>query len=217
MEATEAELEIQAAQYGLDAAANSKIAFTGKRLAVEAGSLSIRAAAGAEVSITSGFDLKGAIENTGGRISLLDTGRTSSLQGDITQTDGDFGLKLRGANSKLESKIVSSGGLFDVSLEGAGATFTGSIRGSGSAQLAGTGERRLTLENKTIWNVTAPSNLTKLNAKPGSIINYLFSHDEGVNIEKFQGSATVHYDGTATADGTLTRAEIGRASCRERV
>ena len=102
VEATEAELEIQAAQYGLDAAANSKIAFTGKRLAVEAGSLSIRAAAGAEVSITSGFDLKGAIENTGGRISLLDTGRTSSLQGDITQTDGDFGADQIGRASCRE-------------------------------------------------------------------------------------------------------------------
>ena len=214
VQAAGADLAIQATDYGVDAAANSKVAITGKHLAVDAGSRSIRAAAGAEVSIASGFDLKGAIENTGGSISLRDTGRTSSLKGDITQTGGGFGLKMQGVNSKLESKIVASDGLVDLSMEGAGATFTGSIRGSGSAREAGTGERRLTLEDKTIWNVTAPSNLTRLNAKQGSVINYLFSNDEGVNIENFKGAATVHYDGSATADGTLTLANTGKFRIR---
>ena len=214
VQAAGADLAIQATDYGVDAAANSKVAITGKHLTVDAGSRSIRAAAGAEVSIASGFDLKGAIENTGGSISLRDTGRTSSLKGDITQTGGGFGLKMQGVNSKLESKIVASDGLVDLSMEGAGATFTGSIRGSGSAREAGTGERRLTLEDKTIWNVTAPSNLTRLNAKQGSVINYLFSNDEGVNIENFKGAATVHYDGSATADGTLTLANTGKFRIR---
>ena len=107
------------------------------------------------------------------------------MVGDITQTSGNFNLRMQGLDSKLNSKIVASGGVFDLSMEGAGAAFTGSIRGAGSAREAGTGERKLTLENRTIWNVTAPSNLTRLNAKQGSIINYLFSNDDGVNVENF--------------------------------
>ena len=214
VQAAGAELKIQAADYGVDAGTNSKVAITGKQLTIDAGSRSIRAAANSDISVGAGFDLKGAIENNGGRISLNDTGRKSSLVGDITQTSGNFNFRMQGLDSKLNSKIVASGGVFDLSMEGAGATFTGSIRGSGSAREAGTGERRLTLENRTIWNVTAPSNLTRLNAKQGSIINYLFSNDEGVNVENFKGSATVHYDGTATADGTLTLAHTGKFRIR---
>ena len=214
VQAAGAELKIQAADYGVDAGTNSKVAITGKQLTIDAGSRSIRAATNSDISVGAGFDLKGAIENNGGRISLNDTGRKSSLVGDITQTSGNFNLRMQGLDSKLNSKIVASGGVFDLSMEGAGATFTGSIRGAGSAREAGTGERRLTLENRTIWNVTAPSNLTRLNAKQGSIINYLFSNDEGVNVENFKGSATVHYDGTATADGTLTLAHTGKFRIR---
>ena len=214
VQAAGAELKIQAADYGVDAGTNSKVAITGKQLTIDAGSRSIRAAANSDISVGAGFDLKGAIENNGGRISLNDTGRKSSLVGDITQTSGNFNLRVQGLDSKLNSKIVASGGVFDLSMEGAGATFTGSIRGSGSAREAGTGERRLTLEDKTIWNVTAPSNLTRLNAKQGSIINYLFSNDEGVNVENFKGSATVHYDGTATADGTLALTHTGKFRIR---
>ena len=214
VQAAGAELKIQAADYGVDAGTNSKVAITGKQLTIDAGSRSIRAAANSDISVGAGFDLKGAIENNGGRISLNDTGRKSSLVGDITQTSGNFNLRMQGLDSKLNSKIVASGGVFDLSMEGAGAAFTGSIRGSGSAREAGTGERRLTLEDKTIWNVTAPSNLTRLNAKQGSIINYLFSNDEGVNIENFKGAATVHYDGAATADGTLTLANTGKFRIR---
>ncbi len=214
VQAAGAELKIQAADYGVDAGTNSKVAITGKQLTIDAGSRSIRAAANSDISVAAGFDLKGAIENNGGRISLNDTGRKSSLVGDITQTSGNFSLRMQGLDSKLNSKIVASGGVFDLSMEGAGAAFTGSIRGAGSAREAGTGERKLTLENRTIWNVTAPSNLTRLNAKQGSIINYLFSNDEGVNVENFKGSATVHYDGTATADGTLTLAHTGKFRIR---
>ena len=214
VQAAGAELKIQAADYGVDAGTNSKVAITGKQLTIDAGSRSIRAAANSDISVGAGFDLKGAIENNGGRISLNDTGRKSSLVGDITQTSGNFNLRMQGLDSKLNSKIVASDGVFDLSMEGAGATFTGSIRGSGSAREAGTGERRLTLEDKTIWNVTAPSNLTRLNAKQGSIINYLFSNDEGVNIENFKGAATVHYDGAATADGTLTLTHTGKFRIR---
>ena len=214
VQAAGAELKIQAADYGVDAGTNSKIAITGKQLTIDAGSRSIRAAENSDISVGAGFDLKGAIENNGGRISLNDTGRKSSLVGDIMQTSGNFSLRMQGLDSKLNSKIVASGGVFDLSMEGAGAAFTGSIRGAGSAREAGTGERRLTLENRTIWNVTAPSNLTRLNAKQGSIINYLFSNDEGVNVENFKGSATVHYDGTATADGTLTLAHTGKFRIR---
>ena len=214
VQAAGAELKIQAADYGVDAGTNSKVAITGKQLTIDAGSRSIRAAANSDISVGAGFDLKGAIENNGGRISLNDTGRKSSLVGAITQTSGNFNLRMQGLDSKLNSKIVASGGVFDLSMEGAGAAFTGSIRGAGSAREAGTGERKLTLENRTIWNVTAPSNLTRLNAKQGSIINYLFSNDEGVNVENFKGSATVHYDGTATADGTLTLAHTGKFRIR---
>ena len=214
VQAAGAELKIQAADYGVDAGTNSKVAITGKQLTIDAGSRSIRAAANSDISVAAGFDLKGAIENNGGRISLNDTGRKSSLVGDITQTSGNFSLRMQGLDSKLNSKIVASGGVFDLSMEGAGAAFTGSIRGAGSAREAGTGERRLTLENRTIWNVTAPSNLTRLNAKQGSIINYLFSNDEGVNVENFKGSATVHYDGTAASDGTLTLAHTGKFRVR---
>ena len=214
VQAAGAELKIQAADYGVDAGTNSKVAITGKQLTIDAGSRSIRAAANSDISVGAGFDLKGAIENNGGRISLNDTGRKSSLVGDITQTSGNFNFRMQGLDSKLNSKIVASDGVFDLSMEGAGAAFTGSIRGAGSAREAGTGERRLTLENRTIWNVTAPSNLTRLNAKQGSIINYLFSNDEGVNVENFKGSATVHYDGTATADGTLTLAHTGKFRIR---
>ena len=214
VQAAGAELKIQATDYGVDAGANSKVAITGKQLTIDAGSRSIRAAAGSDVSVAAGFDLKGAIENNGGRISLNDTGRKSSLVGDITQTAGNFNLRMQGLDSKLNSKIIASGGILDLSMEGAGATFTGSIRGAGSAKEAGMGERRLTLEDRTVWNVTAPSNLTRLNAKQGSIINYLFSSDEGVNVENFKGAATVHYDGRATSNGTLTLANTGKFRIR---
>ncbi|WP_308578450.1 autotransporter outer membrane beta-barrel domain-containing protein [uncultured Selenomonas sp.] len=214
VQAAGAELKIQAADYGVDAGANSKVAITGKQLTIDAGSRSIRAAAGSDVSVAAGFDLKGAIENNGGRISLKDMGRKSSLVGDITQTAGSFNLRMQGVDSNLKGNIIASGGVLDLSMEGAGATFTGSIRGAGSAREAGTGDRRLTLENRTVWNVTSPSNLTRLNAKQGSVINYLFSHNEGVNVENFKGSATVHYNGTATSDGTLTLANTGKFRIR---
>ena len=214
VQAAGAELKIQAADYGVDAGANSKVAITGKQLTIDAGSRSIRAAAGSDISVAAGFDLKGAIENNGGRISLNDMGRKSSLVGDITQTAGSFNLRMQGVDSKLKGNIIASGGVLDLSMEGAGATFTGSIRGAGSAREAGTGDRRLTLENRTVWNVTSPSNLTRLNAKQGSVINYLFSHNEGVNVENFKGSATVHYNGTATSDGTLTLANTGKFRIR---
>ena len=214
VQAAGAELKIQAADYGVDAGANSKVAITGKQLTIDAGSRSIRAAAGSDISVAAGFDLKGAIENNGGRISLNDMGRKSSLVGDITQTAGSFNLRMQGVDSNLKGNIIASGGVLDLSMEGAGATFTGSIRGAGSAREAGTGDRRLTLENRTVWNVTSPSNLTRLNAKQGSVINYLFSHNEGVNVENFKGSATVHYNGTATSDGTLTLANTGKFRIR---
>ncbi|MFC2340766.1 MAG: autotransporter outer membrane beta-barrel domain-containing protein, partial [Selenomonas artemidis] len=209
-------LAINAKNYGIDAAANSKVDMTGDRLSITAAdgaaNRSIRAAAGSSVGIASGFDIKGAVENNGGTVKLDGTGKTSSLVGNITQNDGTFNLRMTGKNSVLKSDIISKGGNLAVTLDGEGTVFTGSI---GTAAKSGvsfyragtpTGTRELTLGRMAVWNVTGASDLTKLSAQ-GTIVQ---QSNQEARIGSYEGTAKVLYRGTATPDGVLTLRNTGR-------
>ena len=209
-------LTINAKNYGIDAGANSKVDITGDRMAINAtggkDSRSIRAAAGSSVTLLSGFDIKGAVENDGGTVKLDGTGKTSSLVGNITQTSGNFDLAMRGKNSVLKSEIVSKGGKLSVTLDGEGTVFTGSITKAAkrgvSFYAAGraAGTRELYLGYGTTWNVTGASDLTKLVAL--GTINQ--QSKQTTQIGDYSGTAKVLYKGTATKDGTLTLENDGR-------
>ncbi|WP_156804657.1 autotransporter outer membrane beta-barrel domain-containing protein [Selenomonas sp. F0473] len=209
-------LTINAKNYGIDAGANSKVDITGDRMAINAtggkDSRSIRAAAGSSVTLLSGFDIKGAIENNGGTVKLDGTGKTSSLVGNITQNDGTFNLRMTGKNSVLKSDIISKGGNLAVTLDGEGTVFTGSIgaaaKSGASFYRAGvpTGTRELTLGRTAVWNVTGASDLTKLSAQ-GTIVQ---QSNQEVRIGDYEGTAKVLYRGTATSDGVLTLGNTGR-------
>ncbi|WP_295164668.1 autotransporter outer membrane beta-barrel domain-containing protein [Selenomonas sp. F0473] len=209
-------LTVNAKNYGIDAAANGKVDITGDRLAITAAdgaaNRSIRAAAGSSVSIASGFDIKGAVENNGGTVKLDGTGKTSSLVGNITQNDGTFNLRMTGKNSVLKSDIISKSGNLAVTLDGEGTVFTGSIgaaaKSGASFYRAGvpTGTRELTLGRTAVWNVTGASDLTKLSAQ-GTIVQ---QSNQEVRIGDYEGTAKVLYRGTATSDGVLTLGNTGR-------
>ena len=217
-----ATLTITAKNYGIDAAANGKVDVTGERLVVKTtggkDSRSIRAAAGSAVTVNSGFDIMGAIENNGGTVKLSDMGKTSSLVGDITQTAGSFDLTMKGKNSKLESEIVSQGGDVRLTVAGDGATFTGSIRSGarGASFFRASdpiGTRTLTLGAKSIWNVTGVSELTTLNAEQGSTINQQSKGE--IRLGTYSGNAKVVYKGTVNEDGTLKLQNVGRISVQK--
>ena len=215
-----AALTIEAKKIGIDAGTSSSVSVSGERLIVHADAApsrrSIRAVADATVNISSGFDIKGAIENRGGSITLSDAGKTSSLDGDIAQSGGTLHLKLTGKDSALRSNIRARGTV-DLDLTGDGSVFTGSIadltqqrsplRAARMVTVADTSTRTVNLGRTAVWNVTAASDVTNLTAAGGRIVQ---QSDGTLNIANYSGAATVFYDGTADADGTLKLAHTGK-------
>ena len=219
---SDATLNIHASRYGVNAGENSRVTISGSRISIDMGDVTsrraIRAAAGAIVNISSGFDIKGSIENRGGAVTLSDMGKTSMLDGDITQSDGTLNLKLRGDNSTLRGNIRARGTV-DIDLAGKNAVFTGSVKeltqaaallraaGMTAVSSDSSSTRNVTLGPTAKWNVTGASDLTSLNARGGTIVRQA---NGDLNIVNFQGKAKVFYKGSATADGTLMLTHDGK-------
>ena len=204
-----ATLTIHAAKTGIAAAAGSRVTIDGERIVINTGSdsghHSIQAAAGAVINISAGFDLKGGIENSGGTVTLSDTGKTSRISGDVTQSGGTMHLKLTGRNSALQSNITA-GGTWSLALTGDGASFTGSVKEAPHTSTPAA-VRTMTLGRTALWNVTGGSHLTRMEAQGSTIVQ---NSNEAVEIRDFKGQAKVLYRGTATPDGTLKLAHDGK-------
>ena len=219
---SDATLNIQASKYGIDAGANSQVNISGNRVSIDTGSVTsrrtIHAAAGSLVNIASGFDIKGAVENKGGTITLDDTGKKSTFDGDITQTNGTLNLKLKGEGSALRSNIRARG-MLNIDLTGKNTVFTGSLtemtqvpsllRSARMTPVAASApsERSITIGSTSTWNVTDASDITNLTAEGGRIVQ---QSDGLLNIKNYTGNATVFYEGTADKDGNLTLAHKGK-------
>ena len=204
-----ATLTIHAAKTGIAAAAGSRVTIDGERVVINTGSdsshRSIQAAAGSVVNISAGFDLKGGVENSGGTVTLSDTGKTSRISGDVTQSSGTMHLKLTGKNSALQSNITASG-TWNLALTGDGASFTGSVKEAPHTSTP-SAARTMTLGRTALWNVTGGSHLTRMEAQGSTIVQ---NSNEAVEIRDFKGQAKVLYRGTATPDGTLKLAHDGK-------
>ena len=204
-----ATLTIHAAKTGIAAAAGSRVTIDGERIVINTGSdsghRSIQSAAGAIVNISAGFDLKGGIENSGGTVTLSDTGKTSRISGDVTQSGGTMHLKLTGRNSALQSNITASG-TWSLALTGDGASFTGSVKEAPHTSTPAAAHT-MTLGRTALWNVTGGSHLTRMEAQGSTIVQ---NSNEAVEIRDFKGQAKVLYRGTATPDGTLKLAHDGK-------
>ncbi len=219
---SDATLNIQASKYGIDAGANSQVNISGNRVSIDTGSVTsrrtIHAAAGSLVNIASGFDIKGAVENKGGAITLDDTGKKSTFDGDITQTNGTLNLKLKGEGSTLRSNIRARGTL-NIDLTGKNTVFTGSLtemtqvpsllRSARMTPVAASApsERSITIGSTSTWNVTDASDITNLTAEGGRIVQ---QSDGLLNIKNYTGNTTVFYEGTADKNGNLTLAHNGK-------
>ena len=219
---SDATLNIQASKYGIDAGANSQVNINGNRVSIDTGSVTsrrtIHAAAGSLVNIASGFDIKGAVENRGGTITLDDTGKKSTFDGDITQTNGALNLKLKGEGSTLRSNIRARGTL-NIDLTGKNTVFTGSLtemtqvpsllRSARMTPVAASApsERNITIGSTSTWNVTDASDITNLTAEGGRIVQ---QSDGLLNIKNYTGNTTVFYEGTADKNGNLTLAHNGK-------
>ena len=214
-------LALQGKDAGIRAQENSQVHIDGDRVevqATEAAGHSIQAAKGANVNLKAGFDVKGAVENIGGAITLDDAGKKSTLIGDIKQQSGSLDINLNGQGSKIESNIVSKGGAVHLSLMGDHAFFRGSIRSgmsgfcSASAMTAVSAdkaaERTLEMGKTATWEVTAASDLTALKAQAGSLIKQQSAGP--VNVENFSGKTKVFYKGKTTSDGALTLEHTGK-------
>ena len=220
---SDATLNIQATRYGIDAGENSRVTISGNRVSIDTGDVTnrrtIRAAANAVVSISSGYDIKGAIENRGGTVTLDDTGKKSKLDGDIMQSGGTLNLKLQGEGSTLRSDIRARGTV-DIDLTGKNAIFTGSLaemtetpsllRAARMTAVSADApsQRSITIGDTSKWNVTGASDVTNLTSKEGGRIAQQTAG--AVNVTNFQGKATVFYAGTADKNGTLTLAHNGK-------
>ena len=210
-----ATLKLNAETTGIDAVTDAAVKIAGERVEVQAsaaGAHSIKAATNAKVDISSGFDIKGAIENSGGSVALNDAGKSSALTGDVYQRGGTFELTLSGKDSRAQSAIRNNGGTVNVDLSGDGAQFTGSIRKvstmfSALRAAAPTPGQNLRLGAKATWNVTGASDITNLTAEGGRIVQ---QSDGLLNIKNYTGNATVFYEGTADKDGNLTLAHNGK-------
>ena len=204
-----ATLTIHAAKTGIAAAAGSRVTIDGERVVINTGSdsghRSIQSAAGSVVNISAGFDLKGGIENSGGTVTLSDTGKTSRISGDVTQSGGTMHLKLTGRNSALQSNITA-GGTWSLALTGDGASFTGSVKEAPHTSTPAAA-RTMTLGRTALWNVTGGSHLTRMEAQGSTIVQ---NSNDAVEIKDFKGQAKVLYHGTATPDGTLKLAHDGK-------
>ena len=204
-----ATLTIHAAKTGIAAAAGSRVTIDGERVVINTGSdsshRSIQAAAGSVVNISAGFDLKGGVENSGGTVTLSDTGKTSRISGDVTQSSGTMHLKLTGKNSALQSNITANG-TWNLALTGDGASFTGSVKEAPHTSTPAAA-RTMTLGRTALWNVTGGSHLTRMEAQGSTIVQ---NSNEAVEIRDFKGQAKVLYRGTATPDGTLKLAHDGK-------
>ena len=210
-----ATLKLNAEKTGIDAVTDAAVKIAGERLEVQAsteGAHSIKAARNAKVDIASGFDIKGAIENEGGVITLNDANKTSVLKGDVYQRGGVFNLTLSGKDSHAQSAIRNNGGTVNIDLSGDGAQFTGSIRKLSTMSSAlraapSAPGQNLRLGAKATWNVTGASDITNLTAEGGRIVQ---QSDGVLNIANYTGKATVFYEGTADKDGKLTLAKNGK-------
>ena len=204
-----ATLTIHAAKIGIAAAAGSRVTIDGERVVINTGSdsshRSIQAAAGSVVNISAGFDLKGGVENSGGTVTLSDTGKTSRISGDVTQSSGTMHLKLTGKNSALQSNITANG-TWNLALTGDGASFTGSVKEAPHTSTP-SAARTMTLGRTALWNVTGGSHLTRMEAQGSTIVQ---NSNDAVEIKDFKGQAKVLYRGTATPDGTLKLAHDGK-------
>ena len=211
-----ATLKLDTTNTGIDAMADSSVKIMGERLEVQAsaeGAHSIKAAKDANVDISSGFDIKGAIENNGGAITLNDANKTSALKGDVYQRGGTFNLTLSGKGSHAQSAIRNNGGTVNLDITGDGAQFTGSIRKMSTmysalrAVSAASPEQNIRLGAKATWNVTDASDITNLTAEGGRIVQ---QSDGLLNIKNYTGNSTVFYEGTADKDGNLSLAHKGK-------
>ena len=211
-----ATLKLNATDTGIDAMTDSSVKITGERLEVQAsaeGAHSIKAAKNANVDISSGFDITGAIENSGGAITLNDANKTSALKGDVYQRGGTFNLTLSGKGSHAQSAIRNNGGTVNLDITGDGAQFTGSIRKMSTmysalrAVSAASPEQNIRLGAKATWNVTDASDITNLTAEGGRIVQ---QSDGLLNIKNYTGNSTVFYEGTADKDGNLSLAHKGK-------